>query len=330
MFAARIPVFILAMAASVVCQPVDKLRAEGYEALFNLDYTGARRNFQKMIDLAPDNPAGPESFAVSLWFEQLNKTWELKSKLYSDEDETNNKKPKVDPRDVQEFRKWTRRTRQLAEARLRRDSNDVEALYFLGAAEGLEAAYAAAVEQSYMPALRSGSDAVDQHHKVLELAPKFYDAELTIGLQDYVIGSLPLPLRMIAATVGVHGSKKRGLSELEQVAREGQWARDMARVFLADLYKREKRWDDAIATTRDLSTRYPRNYLFKLQLAEALTAKIIAERKTKNGVANPADEREVFGIYDALLHDKTLASQTSLIQSRRNQTARLLKNDLRQ
>ena len=281
MFCARIVVLVLATCASVVCQSppsIDKLRSDGDEALFNLDYATARRDFQKMIELAPDNPAGPESYAVSLWFEQLNKNWELKSKLYSEQTDT---KTKVDPREVQEFRKWTRRTKQLAEAKLRRDPRDVQALYFLGAAEGLEAAYAAAIEQKYMRALRTGSDAVDHHRKVLELSPQFYDAELTIGLQDYVIGSLPLPLKMIAGTVGVHGSKKRGLKELEQVAREGQWARDMARVFLVDLYKREKRWDDAIAMTRDLSARYPRNSIFKRQLADALKSKDAAERNTK-------------------------------------------------
>lgn len=329
MFWARILVLILATCASVVCQSppnVDKLRAEGYGALFNLDYTTARRDFQRMIDLAPDNPAGSESYAVSLWFEQLNRTWELKSKLYSEDADTD-AKAKVDPRDVQEFRKWTRRTKQLAEAKLRRDPRDIDALYFLGAAEGLEAAYAAAIEQKYMPALRTGSDAVDHHRKVLELSPKLYDAELTIGLQDYVIGSLPLPLRMIAGTFGVHGSKKRGLSELEQVAREGQWARDMARVFLIDLYKREKRWDDAIATTRDLSARYSHNYLFKLQLADALASKILAERKNKTAkpATDSAEQREVFAIYNELLHDKALASQTTLIQSRQTQTTRLLK-----
>jgi len=328
MFCARI-LFLLLFVTTVVGQTssnVDKLRAEGYQALFNLDYINARRDFQKMIDLAPEDPAGPESYAVSLWFEQLNKTWELKSKLYSDETDTETK-TKVDPREAQEFRKWTRRTKQLAQTILRRDPRDVEALYFLGAAEGLEAAYAAAIEQKYMPALRTGSDAVDHHRKVLELSPQLYDADLTIGLQDYVIGSLPLPLKMIAGTVGVRGSKKRGLSELELVAREGQWARDMARVFLIDLYKREKRWGDAIATTRDLSARYPHNYLFKLQLAEALASKILAERKNKTvkPVADTVEQREVFSIYDSLLHDKTLTPQTTLIQSRRDQTARLLK-----
>ena len=281
MFCARI-LFLLLSFTTVVAQSapgLDKLRAEGYEALYNLDYDGAHRRFQKMIELAPDDPVGPECMATSLWIQQLNHSLELKGALYSDKDAAN-EKPTVDRRQVEEFRKWTRRARQLAEARLRRNARDAEALYLLGAAEGLEAAYAAGVEHKYMPALRTGSSAVEHHRKVLELSPKFYDAELTIGLQDYVIGSLPLPLKMLAGTVGVHGSKKRGLKELEEVAREGQWARDVARMLLIDLYKREKRWDEAIATARELSEKYPRNNLFKLQLADATTLKTAAEHKS--------------------------------------------------
>ncbi|HEX5832787.1 MAG TPA: hypothetical protein VFY34_02985 [Pyrinomonadaceae bacterium] len=304
-------------------EPLNKLRAEGYEALYNLDYEGARHRFQKMIDLAPDHPAGPQCFAASLWIQQLNESWELKSTLYSDK-VYKNEKPKVDQRKVDEFRKWTRRTKQLSEARLKKNARDVEALYFLGAAEGLEAAYSAAVERKFMSALRTGSSAVDHHRKVLELSPQFYDAELTIGLQNYVIGSLPLPLKMLAGSVGVRGSKKKGLKQLEHVAQESQWGRDVARVLLVDLYKREKRWDDAIATARELSARFPRNYLFKLQVADAIALKIAAARKAKTPV-DPAEERELFAIFDSLLRDKMFAAQTQLIQYRRTETQKLLK-----
>ena len=304
-------------------EPLNKLRAEGYEALYNLNYEGARHRFQKMIDLAPDHPAGPQCFAASLWIQQLNESWELKSTLYSDK-VYKNEKPKVDQRKVDEFRKWTRRTKQLSEARLKKNARDVEALYFLGAAEGLEAAYSAAVERKFMSALRTGSSAVDHHRKVLELSPQFYDAELTIGLQNYVIGSLPLPLKMLAGSVGVRGSKKKGLKQLEHVAQESQWGRDVARVLLVDLYKREKRWDDAIATARELSARFPRNYLFKLQVADAIALKIAAARKAKTPV-DPAEERELFAIFDSLLRDKMFAAQTQLIQYRRTETQKLLK-----
>src|ERR1041385_536347 len=152
---------------------LDALRLEGYEALYNLDYQGARRRFQKMIDLAPDDPAGPQCYASSLWLEQLNQAWELKATLYS-ADAYTSEKPRVDRRQVEEFRKWTRRAKALSEARLRKNPRDVEALYVLGAAEGLEAAYAAGVEKRFMAALRSASSSVDHHRDVLKLAPDFH------------------------------------------------------------------------------------------------------------------------------------------------------------
>ena len=245
---------------------LDALRSEGYDALFNLDYEGARNRFQKMIELAPADPVGAECVATSLWVQQLNEAWERKATLYSTDTES---KPEINRKRADDFHKWTRQAKQLAEARLRKNPHDLEALYLLGAAEGLEAAFLGAVERKFMAAFRVGNDAVDHHRALLKLAPDFRDAELTIGLQNYIIGSLPLPAKMLVATMGVRGSKKRGLATLERVAAEGRWARDIARMLLIDLYKREKRWNDAMTMARMLSEKYPRNTLFKLQIADA-------------------------------------------------------------
>lgn len=263
-------ILLVAVTASAQDQQarLDTLRAEGHEALYNLDYEGARRRFQKMIELAPDHPAGPQCYASSLWVQHLNEAWELKSTLYSDK--ASDSKTRVDRKRADEFRRWIRQAKQLSEARLRKDPKDVEALYFLGAAQGLEAAFAAGVERKFMPAFRSGTDSVERHRAVLKLAPEFRDAELTIGLLNYVVGSLPLPAKMLAATMGVRGSKKRGLEAIERVAAEGKWARDVARMMLIDLYKREKRFKDAAKMAQELADKYPRNHLFKLQMADAL------------------------------------------------------------
>ncbi len=329
-----IALLILFSAANVVGQAtgptndsrarLDTLRAEGYEALYNLDYEAARKRFREMLQLAPDHPAGAQCMAASLWVEQLNQSWELKATLYSTKAYTEEKR-KTDPAQTSEFRKWIRQTKSLAEAKLRQDRRNLEALYFLGAAEGLDAAYAAAVEKKYRSALKSGSSAVDRHREVLKLAPDFRDAELTIGLQNYIVGSLPLPLKMIAATMGVRGSKKRGLETLERVSVDGRWARDLARVLLVDLYKREKRWKDAVATARVLSERYPRNYLFKLQMADALASQIVTLRKAKDATANAgeAEEKELSSIFASLLRDKTLEASTSDLVQFRYQEARL-------
>ncbi|HEX6044919.1 MAG TPA: hypothetical protein VFZ22_10555 [Pyrinomonadaceae bacterium] len=315
---------LLSFAAVVAAQKVDtrarldKLRGDGYEALYNLDYEGARKRFREMIQIAPDDPSGPQCMAASLWVEQLNESWELKATLYSTKAYAEGKR-KVNPAQVADFRKWIRQTKTLAQAKLRQNPRDVNALYFLGAAEGLDAAYAAAVERKFRSALSSGSDAVDRHKEVLKLAPDFHDAELTIGLQNYIVGSLPLPLKVIAGTMGVRGSKKRGLETLERVAVEGHWARDLARTLLVDLYKREKRWKDAVATARVLSERYPRNYLFKLQMADALTSQIVELRKAKdaNASTGDAEEKELVSIFESLTRDRTLDSSTAeLVQFR--------------
>ncbi len=303
---------------------LDTLRAEGYEALYNLDYEGARKRFREMMQLAPDHPSGPQCFASSLWVEQLNQSWELKATLYSTHAYTEGKR-KADPAQTAEFRKWIRQTKTLAEAKLRVNPRDIEALYFLGSAEGLDAAYAAAVEKKYRSALKSGSDAVDRHKEVLKLVPDFRDAELTIGLQNYIVGSLPLPLKMIAGTMGVRGSKKRGLETLERVSLEGRWARDLARVLLVDLYKREKRWKDAVDAARVLSEKYPRNYLFKLQMADALVSQIVTMRKAKDATATAgeAEEKELVSIFDSLLSDKTLEPSTAELVQFRYREARV-------
>jgi hypothetical protein len=317
----KITVAILVLVASLMTAAgqqrqaqLDTLRAEGYDALYNLDYEGARRRFQKMVDLAPDDPVGAQCLASSLWLQQLNESWELKATLYSTGGYTDNK-AKIDRRQAEEFRKWIRQAKSLSEARLKKDPRNVEALYFLGAAEGLEAAYTAGVERKFMAAFRAGSSSVDHHRAVLKLSPDYHDAELTIGLQNYIVGSLSLPLKMLAGTMGVRGSKKRGLETLERVATEGKWARDVARVLLIDLYKREKRWADAVQMARQLSEKYPRNYLFKLQMADALASQIVTLRKSK--APFKVEENELQSIFTALSRDKTFDPTTrNLINQR--------------
>jgi tetratricopeptide (TPR) repeat protein len=294
----------------------DELRVAGFEALYNLDYETARRNFKEIVRLFPEHPAGPQFLAATLWTQTLNESRRLQSSLYNTESFYEQKEDKPDPRMVEEFRDLTRTAIQLAKARLRRDPKDVEALYFLGATEGLKAAFATAVQRSFMSALGDGSSSVDRHRDCLKIDPNFHDAELTIGLYDYVVGSLPAPVKLLASIVGTRGSKKRGLLTLQRVASEGRWARDDAKSLLIVLLKREKRYEEAIAISRELSVKYPRNYLYKLESADALVS--IAARQKEAGQTAEASktEREVLSTYDSLLHDKTTSRSLDLIHFR--------------
>ena len=283
----------------------DKLRVEGFDALYNLDYETARARFKELARVFPSHPAGPQFLAASLWLETLNASRRLQSGLYNNESFYAKNEDKVDPQLVAQFRDYTRTAKQLAEARLKQNPKDTEAIYFLGAIQGLKAAFEGAVERRFVAALRDGSDAVDHHRDVVKLDPNYHDAELTIGMQDYIVGGLALPYKILAGMTGTRGSKKRGLATLERVMREGQWARDDARVMLIPLYKREKRFSDAAALARELAAKYPKNYLFKLEYADALVSQAATEREKSGATASANTEREAFAIYESLVRDKT-------------------------
>jgi alkylhydroperoxidase/carboxymuconolactone decarboxylase family protein YurZ len=285
----------------------ETLRVAGSEALFNLDYDAARKSFKEMAVAFPSYPAGPQFLADTLWAETLYQTRRMQSSLYgSDDTFYSTSDDKVDPKVVDEFRTLTRQARQLTEARLKQFPKEVEALYFMGAIEGLKAAFEEAVERRHFAALKDGSDAVDKHREVIKLDPSYRDAEITIGLYDYTVGALPLPVKIAAGMFGFRGSKKRGLATLERVAKEGNWVHDEAKTLLIVLYTREKRFGEAAGYAKELAAKYPRNYLYRLETADALVSQAAMEREANKSTAITPTESEAFATFESLLKDKAV------------------------
>src|SRR5713226_638041 len=290
---------------------LETLRAAGFEALYNLDYENARKNFREIAESLPNYPAGPQFLAASLWIETLYQSRGLQSSLYDSDSFYSQNEDMADPRTVDQFRTWTRQARQLAEAQLKQNPRDPEALYFLGATAGLKATFEEAVERRHFAALKDGSDAVDRHREVIKLDPNFHDAELTMGLYDYTVGALPLPVKLIAGVAGFRGSKKRGLATLERVAKEGRWVHDEARTLLIVLYGREKRFAEAAAVARELAAKYPRNYLYRLEAADALVLQAALERQANHATETTAAETDAFATFDSLLKDKVVRNSAA-------------------
>jgi tetratricopeptide (TPR) repeat protein len=289
----------------------DALRRTGLEALYNLDYDKAQKDFKEITQLYPTHAAGPQLLAARVWIKTLYETRRLQSSLYNSESFYSSGDDKVDPKIINEFRSLTREAKRLSEVRLKQNPKEVEALYWLGATEGLKASFEEAVERRHFAALKDGDDSVDHHRQVLKLDPTFIDANLTAGLYEYVVGSLPLPIKVVAGVTGFRGSKKKGLALIENVAQNGTWARDDARTLLIVLYTRERRYADALANARELSAKYPRNYLFRLEAADALVAQAEIERTAKNTEAAVKAEREAFATFEDLLHDRSVLETVS-------------------
>ena len=283
---------------------LEALRKSGLEALYNIDYDKALRDFKEIQQLYPNHPGGPQLLAARLWIKTLYESRRLQASLYNSESFYTNGDDKVDPKIVEEFRSLTREAKRHSEAKLKQHPKNIEALDFLANTEGLKASFAEAVERRHYAALRDGNDAVSHHRNILKLDPTYIDAQLTIGLYEYVVGSLPLPIKLIAGVTGYRGSKKRGLAMLEQVAKEGRWAQDDAKTVLVLLYTREKRYSDVLTITRELSAKYPRNYLFRLETADALVSVAGVKRKEKDLAGAVQAEKEAFATFDELLRDR--------------------------
>jgi tetratricopeptide (TPR) repeat protein len=284
----------------------EELRRSGLDALYNIDYDQADRDFKEIVKLIPNHPGGYQLLAARVWIKTLYESRRLQASLYSSESFYTNGDDKVDPKIVTEFRNLTREAKRLAEAKLKQEPKNVEALDFLANTEGLKASFEEAVERRHFAALRDGNDAVDHHREVLKLDPKYIDAQITIGLYEYVVGSLPLPVKILAGATGYRGSKKRGLALLEQVAKEGRWAQDDAKTVLVLLYTREKRFEDVLKLTRELSAKYPRNYLLKLEMADALVSLAGVKRNQKDAAGAVQAEKEAFATFEEVLRDRNV------------------------
>ena len=284
----------------------EELRRSGLDALYNIDYDKAQRDFKEIVQLFPNHPGGYQLLAARVWIKTLYESRRLQVSLYSNESFYTNGDDKVDPKIVTEFRNLTRQAKQLAEAKLKQEPKNIEALDFLANTEGLKASFEEAVERRHFAALRDGNDAVDHHREVLKLDPKYIDAQITIGLYEYVVGSLPLPVKILAGATGYRGSKKRGLAMLEQVAKEGRWSQDDAKTVLVLLYTREKRFPEVVKLTRELSEKYPRNYLLKLETADALVSLAGVKRKEKDLPGAVQSEKEAFATFDEVLRDRNV------------------------
>jgi tetratricopeptide (TPR) repeat protein len=287
---------------------VMELRREGHESLYNLDSATAVEKFEEIRRRAPYHPAGDLYLATALWLGHLNKTRRLQSGLYgsgssfyadTDKGKEGAEGDAVDLNVDRAFRERMAQAKTKALALVARNKNDADALYFLGAYYGVMAGYEASVARKFFSAMRNGSRCVEAHEKALKINPNYYDAYLSIGVYDYIAGSLPFGYKVMATMVGVRGNKKRGISRLQTIIENNAPTADDARILLVAIFRNEKQYDDALAMLDQLSSKYPRSYLLKLERASALMT------------LNRLDE--AYAVFESLLKDPAAASARDLI-----------------
>jgi len=262
----------IALAAASWALPLlgqEALVRSGNDHFYNLEFDQALADFRQAEAENPGSPALHNHVAQTLLFREMFRDGALESELVSG----NNsflRRAKLDPSPETEgdFLAEIGRAMSLGEGILKANPSDTKALFALGVSYGLRANYYWLVKKSWHESLRDATIARRLHNRISEVEPGNQDARLVQGLHDYIVGSLPLSFRLAGFLIGVHGDKEKGIRTVQDVARKGKFNNIDAQIFLCALYRRENQPRNAIPLIEDLIQRFPRNFLFRVELSQ--------------------------------------------------------------
>jgi len=258
---------IPASAASVTHDPqVDA----AFDHFYNMEFEQATRDFEKILARHPRDPFAVNHLLTSVLDHQLYDTGAMNTGEYANDSFIGQTHRTGDPKVNQRIQQLVALAEGLEEDQLKANPNVVNALYARGVTRADFALYTALIERAWFSALRNGVGARRDHERVLELDPSYVDAKLVVGTHNYVMGSLTWGVKVAVALVGLSGTKEKGLQYLRELGQSsGENAVD-AKVVLSVFLRREHQYDEAREIMEGLETRFPRNYLFSLEVANLL------------------------------------------------------------
>lgn len=240
---------------------------DALHSLYDFDFPSAHATLNSYIAAHPQESLPYAFRGAAYLFSELDRLKVLESEFLTDDDRLVEKtRPQPDPAIRRQFLQAVDDAQKRAEAVLRTNPNDRDALFAMCVASGVSTDYMALVEKRQISSLSPAKRANAYAQRLLKLDPKFYDAYLTAGFSEYMIGSLPFFIRWFIHFDNVDGDKQRGVRHLELVAREGHYLRPLAKVFLGIIDLREKKPQEARQLLAELVHDYPRNPLYRKEL----------------------------------------------------------------
>jgi hypothetical protein len=237
---------------------------------YNLNYDKAVSQFETLLKQRPQDPFAVTHLLQAVVFRELYRLNLLDTALYAHDSFISGQPANGDPAVKARVEQLSDQAVRICDQRLAKNPNDVDALYARGVAHGLRSTYVALVDKSFVSALRNAVAARRDHERVLQLDPNYTDAKTVVGAHNYVVGSLPTPVKMLAGVAGLGGSKQKGIEYLREAAKAGGESSADARVALALFLRREDKYEEASNVVASLTNQYPRNYLFALERCNLL------------------------------------------------------------
>ena len=247
------------------------LASPAIEHLRNLEYDAAKEQLRGCVNTHPSDLRAWNYLAIATLYDEMFERGVLESGVYGEGGEIfKPSKVAVTPSFQQELFSILDKSQQLAEERLKSDPKDKDAMYWAGVSHGTRATYHFALRKEYLSALHEATAAYNYHSDLLKLDADYVDSYLVVGMNNYVVGSLPWYFKVFASLTGRHGDRAEGIRQIKRVTEQGNYAREDAKLMLAVLYQREKMYAPALALYQEMARSYPRNYLLQYEASSLM------------------------------------------------------------
>ena len=241
---------------------------EAFNQFYNMDYDRALERFRDIQREHPGNPMATDYLLDAVLFRELNRLDLLDTTFYANDGFLTGKHTVIeDPKARDRIQQLSDEAINEANAELKTNPNNSDALFARGWAKSLAATYDAMVERAFGAGLKQAFGARSDCDKVLQLDRNYVDAKLISGVYQYVVGALPFAFKLVVGFVGIHGSKSQGMAMLRDDAAHGDITQVEAKTSMMLFLRREGKYQEAAKIAEGLAQEYPHDYLFKLEEA---------------------------------------------------------------
>jgi hypothetical protein len=248
--------------------PSAGLLESGYRHLYELNFDAGRKDFQAYQKMRPDDPLGKASEAASYLFEQFNTKGVLTSEFFLNDDKfLGGVEGTASQNRNTAFLQANSQAREQAKARVKVNPKDMQGLLVLTITDGMESDYDALIIKKQLDGLTMMRHAEAEANDVLKIDPTEQDANVALGMSNYVIGCLPSYKRAFLWFGGLHGDRTRGMAQMQSAAEHGHYLQPFAKVMLALAYEREHKPERAKELLSELAIQFPDNPVFARELA---------------------------------------------------------------
>ncbi len=273
----RKPVFLLVLVVLVSglgrsfgqAPGVENLIDQSFRDMYNLRFEGALKKAEAAKAISKDDPLPWVAQSCALLFREFDRLHILRSEMFStDEGFAARATEKWDPVTKKQFDDATNGAEKIAQGRLSRNKDDIQALFALTIINGLRADDDALITKKNLSALGYTKAATAYAERLLALAPNQYDAYLATGMGKYIVGGKAAPVRWLLRLGGLKGDQVQGIKELQMTADHGHYLAPFARIMLAFDDLRHKDRAEARKQLVWLHDQFPNNPLFVQEISK--------------------------------------------------------------